>query len=41
MASIPVANVTMEAISGARHDPENDDPAVIASAAIAVRIEQE
>ena len=41
-ASLPVGNVTMKAVNGGLDvaDPENNDPAVIASAAIAVRIEQ-
>ena len=39
--SLPVGNVTVKAIKGGLDvaDPENNDPAVIASAAIAVRIE--
>ena len=39
--SLPVGNVTVRAIKGGLDvaDPENNDPAVIASAAIAVRIE--
>jgi uncharacterized protein (TIGR02058 family) len=39
--SLPVGNVTVTAIKGGLDvaDPENNDPAVIASAAIAVRIE--
>ena len=38
---LPVGNVTVRAVKGglAVADPENNDPAVIASAAIAVRIE--
>jgi uncharacterized protein (TIGR02058 family) len=38
--SLPVGNVTVRAIKGGLDgaDPENNDPAVIASAAIAVRI---
>ena len=42
-ASLPVGNVTVKAVRGGLDvsDPENDDPAVIASAAIAVRIELE
>lgn len=40
-ASLPVGNVTVKAVRGGLDvaDPENNDPAVIASAAIAVRIE--
>jgi uncharacterized protein (TIGR02058 family) len=40
-AAMPVGNVTVKAVGGGLDvaDPENDDPAVIASAAIAVRIE--
>ncbi len=39
--SLPVGNVTVRAIKGGLDvaDPENNDPAVIASAAIAVLIE--
>ena len=39
-ASLPVGNVTVKAIKGGLDvaDPDNNDPAVIASAAIAVRI---
>jgi uncharacterized protein (TIGR02058 family) len=39
--SLPVGNITVEAVKGGLDvdDPENKDPAVIASAAIAVRIE--
>ena len=39
--SLPVGNVTVKATKGGLDvaDAENDDPAVIASAAIAVRIE--
>jgi uncharacterized protein (TIGR02058 family) len=39
--SLPVGNVTVKAVKGGLDvaDPENKDPAVIASAAIAVRIE--
>jgi uncharacterized protein (TIGR02058 family) len=39
--SLPVGNVTVTAVKGGLDvaDSENDDPAVIASAAIAVRIE--
>lgn len=39
-ASLPVGNVTVRAVKGGLDipDPENNDPAVIASAAIAVRI---
>ena len=38
---MPVGNVTVKAVKGGLDvpDPENNDPAVIASAAIAVRIE--
>lgn len=38
-ASLPVGNVTVTAVKGGLDvaDPENNDPAVIASAAIAVR----
>jgi uncharacterized protein (TIGR02058 family) len=40
-ASLPVGRVTVTAVKGGLDvpDPENNDPAVIASAAIAVRIE--
>ena len=40
-SSLPVGNVTVRAIKGGLDvaDPENNDPVVIASAAIAVRIE--
>jgi len=40
-ASLPVGNVTVKAVRGGLDvaDPENDDPAIVASAAIAVRIE--
>ena len=40
-ASLPIGNVTVRAVKGGLDvpDPENNDPAVIASAAIAVRIE--
>jgi uncharacterized protein (TIGR02058 family) len=40
-ASLPVGNVTVRAVKGGLDvaDPDNNDPAVIASAAIAVRIE--
>jgi uncharacterized protein (TIGR02058 family) len=40
-ASLPVGNVTATAVKGGLDvpDPEHNDPAVIASAAIAVRIE--
>jgi uncharacterized protein (TIGR02058 family) len=40
-ASLPVGNVTVKAVKGGLDvaDPDNNDPAVIASAAIAVRIE--
>jgi len=39
-ASLPVGNVTVKVVKGGLDvpDPENNDPAVIASAAIAVRI---
>jgi uncharacterized protein (TIGR02058 family) len=39
--SLPVGNITVKAVKGGLDvdDPENNDPAVIASAAIAVRIE--
>jgi uncharacterized protein (TIGR02058 family) len=39
--SLPVGNVTVKATKGGLDvaDPENNDPAVIASAAIAVRID--
>ena len=39
--SLPVGTVTVRAVKGGLDvaDPENNDPAVIASAAIAVRIE--
>jgi uncharacterized protein (TIGR02058 family) len=39
--SLPVGSVTVRAVKGGLDvaDPENNDPAVIASAAIAVRIE--
>ena len=39
--SLPVGNVTVKAVKGGLDvpDPENNDPVVIASAAIAVRIE--
>ena len=39
--SLPLGNVTVKAVKGGLDvpDPENNDPAVIASAAIAVRIE--
>jgi uncharacterized protein (TIGR02058 family) len=39
--SLPVGNVTVKAVKGGLDvpDPENNDPAVIASAAIVVRIE--
>jgi uncharacterized protein (TIGR02058 family) len=42
-ASLPVGNVTVKAVKGGLdvNDPESNDPAVIASAAIAVRIELE
>jgi uncharacterized protein (TIGR02058 family) len=40
-ASLPVGNVTVKAVKGGLDvaDPEHEDPVVIASAAIAVRIE--
>jgi uncharacterized protein (TIGR02058 family) len=40
-ASLPVGAVTVKAVKGGLDiaDPENNDPAVIASAAIAVRID--
>jgi hypothetical protein len=40
-ASLPVGNVTAKAVKGGLDvpDPDNNDPAVIASAAIAVRID--
>jgi uncharacterized protein (TIGR02058 family) len=40
-ASLPVGNVTVKAVKGGLDvaDPENNDPAVIASAALAVRID--
>ena len=40
-ASLPIGNVTVKAVKGGLDvpDPENNDPAVIASAAIAVRID--
>jgi uncharacterized protein (TIGR02058 family) len=40
-ASLPIGNITVRAVKGGLDvpDPENNDPAVIASAAIAVRIE--
>lgn len=40
-ASLPVGRVTVKAVKGGLDiaDPENNDPAVIASAAIAVRVE--
>ena len=39
--SLPVGNITVRAVKGGldEADPETNDPAVIASAAIAVRIE--
>jgi len=39
-ASLPMGNVTVTAVKGGLDvpDPEHDDPAVIASAAIAVRV---
>ena len=41
-ASLPVGNITVKAVKGGLDiaDPDNNDPAVIASAAIAVRIER-
>ena len=41
--SLPIGNVTVKVVKGGLDvpDPENKDPAVIASAAIAVRIEVE
>ena len=40
-ASLPVGNVTVRAVKGGLDvpDPDNNDPAVIASAAIAVRVD--
>ncbi len=40
-ASLPVGRVTVKAVKGGLDvpDPENNDPAVIASAAIAVRVD--
>ena len=40
-SSLPVGNVTVKAVKGGLDvpDPEHNDPAVIASAAIAVRID--
>jgi uncharacterized protein (TIGR02058 family) len=40
-AALPVGNVTAKAVKGGLDvtDPEHDDPAVVASAAIAVRID--
>ena len=40
-ASLPVGNVSVKAVKGGLDvpDPENNDPAVIASAAIAVRVD--
>lgn len=39
-ASLPVGNITVKAVKGGLDvpDPDNNDPAVIASAAIAVRV---
>ena len=39
--SLPIGNVTVTAVKGGLDvaDPENNDPAVIASAAIAVRVD--
>ena len=41
-ASLPIGRVTVKAVKGGLDvpDPQNNDPAVIASAAIAVRIER-
>ena len=41
-ASLPAGSVTVKAVKGGLDvaDPDTNDPAVIASAAIAVRIEQ-
>jgi hypothetical protein len=40
-SSLPIGNVTVKAVKGGLDvaDPENNDPAIIASAAIAVRID--
>ncbi len=40
-ASLPVGNVSVKAVKGGLDiaDPENNDPAVIASAAVEVRLE--
>lgn len=40
-ASLPVGNVTVKAVKGGLDvpDPRNNDPAIIASAAIAVRVD--
>jgi uncharacterized protein (TIGR02058 family) len=40
-ASLPVGNITVHAVRGGLDviDPENKDPVVIASAAVAVRVE--
>ena len=40
-SSLPVGNVTVKVVKGGLDvaDPENNDPAVIASAAIAIRID--
>jgi uncharacterized protein (TIGR02058 family) len=40
-ASLPIGRITVKAVKGGLDvpDPENNDPAVIASAAIAVRLE--
>jgi uncharacterized protein (TIGR02058 family) len=40
-SSLPIGNVTVKAVKGGLDvaDPENHDPAIIASAAIAVRID--
>lgn len=40
-ASLPIGRVTVKAVKGGLDvpDPENNDPAIIASAAIAVRID--
>jgi len=42
-ASLPVGNVTVKAVRGGLDvaDPETNDPAIVASAAIAVRIDLE
>jgi len=40
-ASLPMGNVTVKAVKGGLDiaDPENNDPAVIASAAVEVKLE--